>query len=182
MSVCLVWPDLLWCVKLYLRVPWRRKEEWRCSSILFLTLAVERRIVALRLGHLIQGKDPPPPTGSGWIWGWVGPIACLHAFEKRKVSCVCWESNHVTSVVQPCHCPCTYVRFFLQLGTKVQCCTYNLCTQYAVITVRTPAWTLLVATKDCNLLTRTYLTLTFLWADHVRPVKYLPPWRQNVDF
>jgi hypothetical protein len=39
--------------------------------------------------------------GSHWIGGHVGPIAGLDAVEKRKISCVCRESNSDSSAVHP---------------------------------------------------------------------------------
>jgi hypothetical protein len=35
------------------------------------------------------------------IWGWVGSKAGLYVTEKRKISCLCQESNPDCSVVQP---------------------------------------------------------------------------------
>jgi hypothetical protein len=35
-----------------------------------------------------------------WIGGWVGPTAGLDVVEKRKICCLCRESNHKSSVDQ----------------------------------------------------------------------------------
>jgi len=41
-----------------------------------------------------------PPITHWIIGGWVGPTASLDVLEKRKISCLCWESNQEFSVFQ----------------------------------------------------------------------------------
>jgi hypothetical protein len=39
-----------------------------------------------------RGKDPPPP-GTHWIGGWVGPRAGLDAGARREILCPCRGPN-----------------------------------------------------------------------------------------
>jgi hypothetical protein len=59
-------------------------------------------------GHLTARKTAPV---THWIGGWVGPRTSLEALTKRKISCLCWESIHDSSDVQPAAQSLYWVRY-----------------------------------------------------------------------
>jgi hypothetical protein len=64
----------------------------------FLTSALHGgQCSALRPGRFISGQRVPCTS---WIEGWLGPRVGLDA-GKRKISCLCWESNPNRPVRSP---------------------------------------------------------------------------------
>jgi hypothetical protein len=49
-------------------------------------------------GHFTSEKRAP---GTHWIGGWVDPRDGLEAIEKRKTSCLWWESNPILRPSSP---------------------------------------------------------------------------------
>ena len=52
-------------------------------------------------------------AGTHRTGGWLVPRASLDAFKMRKISCICWESNHVG------HKVCISLSYFIYLNTDV---------------------------------------------------------------
>jgi len=43
--------------------------------------------------HAPAALTPRKVLGTHWTWYWMSPKAGLHAVEKRKIPCLCRESN-----------------------------------------------------------------------------------------
>jgi hypothetical protein len=71
-------------------MPWKYRGSGGIVSP-FLTPALDGgERSASRPGCFTSGEIV---TGTHWIGGWVGPRACLHTMEKRKILRICLELN-----------------------------------------------------------------------------------------
>jgi hypothetical protein len=78
--------------------PWKHMGHWRCSSTHFNPGTTWRWAVSFTAGPLcLRGKCAPFHS----VGGWVRARASLDVSEKRKLSCLCRESSHEPSYVQP---------------------------------------------------------------------------------
>jgi hypothetical protein len=82
----------------------RHEDVWRSGGVAppFLTLALDGgEWSASHPGRFTSGERTP---GTRWTGGCVDPRAGLDTVEKRKISCLCRESNPR----RPARSPCNY--------------------------------------------------------------------------
>lgn len=128
------WQQIRRNVKLFLCIPWRGSgAETAC----FLNLSCMWRWIVSFMPWLLYLWRKSPVTH--WIGIWIDPRVGLDTLETRILSCACWESGHISFVVQPANlatvlifCPgswmvqeiCMKMHLFIKLEWNNSSCNY----------------------------------------------------------